>query len=436
MIGSIRSRLLITLLTLVTCASLLAGWFAYRQAVQESATLFDYQLRQMALSLRNQVSLAQQIEVPRQQEDADFVVQIWDVFGRSIVYVSRPGLPAINRPNAGYANFDFNGEPWRVYGLETVDGVIQVAQPVRIQQAIARSSAIRVAIPVLLLVPILGIAIVLVVQGGLRPLQRVAGEVKRREVNTLTPVETVSLPDEVAPLVHELNRLLARVDTALTAQRAFIADAAHELRSPLTAVRLQIQLLDRATDEAAAREARARLGEAVDRAAHMIEQLLTLARSEPRDTMGELKPVPLETPAAEAISDTHALAQSRHIELELRAEPNVWVRGDQPALRTLVRNLVDNAVRYTPESGKVEVHVGSTPTGATLDVLDSGPGIPEADRARAFDRFYRRAAAPEGGSGLGLAIVKAIADRHGARISLDKGSLGGLRVTVTFPAPL
>ena len=436
MIGSIRSRLLITLLTLVTCASLLAGWFAYRQAVQESATLFDYQLRQMALSLRNQVSLAQQIEVPRQQEDADFVVQIWDVFGRSIVYVSRPGLPAINRPNAGYANFDFNGEPWRVYGLETVDGVIQVAQPVRIQQAIARSSAIRVAIPVLLLVPILGIAIVLVVQGGLRPLQRVAAEVKRREVNTLTPVETASLPDEVAPLVHELNRLLARVDTALTAQRAFIADAAHELRSPLTAVRLQIQLLDRATDEAAAREARARLGEAVDRAAHMIEQLLTLARSEPRDTMGELKPVPLETPAAEAISDTHALAQSRRIELELRAEPNVWVRGDQPALRTLVRNLVDNAVRYTPESGKVEVHVGSTPNGATLEVLDSGPGIPEADRARAFDRFYRRAAAPEGGSGLGLAIVKAIADRHGARVSLDKGSLGGLSVTVTFPAPL
>jgi two-component system OmpR family sensor kinase/two-component system sensor histidine kinase QseC len=436
MIGSIRSRLLITLLTLVTCASLIAGWLAYRQAVQESATLFDYQLRQMALSLRNQVSLAQQIEVPRQQEDADFVVQIWDVFGRSIVYVSRPGLPAINRPNAGYANFDFNGEPWRVYGLETVDGVIQVAQPVRIQEAIARSSALRVALPVLLLVPILGIAIVLVVQGGLRPLQRVAAEVKRREVNSLTPVETGPLPDEVAPLVHELNRLLARVDSALSNQRAFIADAAHELRSPLTAVRLQIQLLDRATNEDAAREARARLGEAVDRAAHMIEQLLTLARSEPRDITGELKPVPLETPATEAISDTHALAQSRHIELELQAEPNVWVRGDAPTLRTLVRNLVDNAVRYTPEGGKVEIRIRSSNGAATLEVLDSGPGIPEADRARAFDRFYRRAAAPEGGSGLGLAIVKAIAERHGARITLDKARLGGLEVVVTFPTPL
>ena len=436
MTGSIRARLLITLLTLVTCASLLAGGLAYRQAVQESATIFDYQLRQMALSLRNQVGLARQIEVPAEQGDADYIVQTWDVFGRTVTYVSRPGLPVINRPNAGYADFVFEGEPWRVYGLETIDGVIQVAQPLRIQQSIARASAIRVAIPVLLLVPILGTAIVLVVRRGLRPLQRVADEVKRRQVSSLTPVETDKLPDEVLPLAHELNRLLARVDSAFSNQRAFIADAAHELRSPLTAVRLQLQLLDRATDPAAAREARARLTEAVDRAAHMIEQLLTLARSEPRDTAGDLKPVPLETPAAEAISDTHALAQSRHIELELRAEADVWVRGDPPALRTLVRNLVDNAVRYTPEQGKVEIRIGSTAAGATLEVLDTGPGIPEADRARAFDRFYRRAAAPEGGSGLGLAIVKAIAERHGARIALDAAPSGGLRVTVTFPSPL
>jgi two-component system OmpR family sensor kinase/two-component system sensor histidine kinase QseC len=434
--SSIRARLLITLLALVTCASLLAGWLAYRQAFQESARLFDYQLRQMALSLRNQIGLAPQIEVPNEQQDADFIVQMWDVFGRSVVYLSRPGLPAFNRPNAGYANFDFNGEPWRVYGLETVDGVIQVAQPVRLQQAIARSSAIRVALPVLLFMPILGIAIVLVVQGGLRPLQRLAAEVQRRQINSLTPVDTAHLPEEVAPLVHELNRLLSRVDSALANQRAFIADAAHELRSPLTAVRLQLQLLDRATDETATEEARARLGEAIDRAAHMIEQLLTLARSEPRDVTGELKPVPLETPAAEAISDMHALAQSRHIELELQAEPDVWVRGDAGALRTLVRNLVDNAVRYTPEHGKVEVHVGSTPAGSTLEVLDSGPGIPAADRERAFDRFYRRRTAPEGGSGLGLAIVKAIAERHGARVGLDTAPLGGLKVAVTFPVPL
>jgi signal transduction histidine kinase len=165
----------------------------------------------------------------------------------------------------------------------------------------------------------------------------------------------------------------------------------------------------------------------------MIEQLLTLARKEPRDVLSELAPLALEMPAADAISETHALAQSRHVDVELRADPGVRVMGDSAALRTLIRNLVDNAVRYTPERGKVEVRIREVREGTLLEVMDTGPGIPEADRARAFDRFYRRAAAPEGGSGLGLAIVKAVAERHGARLSLDTAPIGGLRVTVTFP---
>jgi signal transduction histidine kinase len=239
----------------------------------------------------------------------------------------------------------------------------------------------------------------------------------------------------VAPLVQELNRLLVRLDRAFSAQRAFIADAAHELRSPLTAVRLQLQLLDRATDESAAHAARARLGEAVDRAAHLIEQLLTLARNEPRDALSELRPMPLETPAMEAIADAHALAQSRHIDLELRSQAGAQVLGDPAALRTLTRNLLDNAVRHTPGHGKVLVSIAATDAGATLEITDTGPGIPEADRARAFDRFYRRATAPEGGSGLGLAIVKAIAERHAATVALADGPGGGLRVTVSFPPP-
>ncbi len=230
-----------------------------------------------------------------------------------------------------------------------------------------------------------------------------------------------------------MNRLLARLDSAFIAQRAFIADAAHELRSPLTAVRLQLQLLDRAPDEAAARHARANLGEAIDRAAHLIEQLLTLARNEPRDARTELQKVSLETAAANAIADTHTLAQSRRIELELLADGQPHVMGDAAALRTLVRNLVDNATRYTPEGGKVTVRVASMTEGVTLEVSDTGPGIPADDRLRAFDRFYRRAASPEGGSGLGLAIVKAVADRHGGRVVLNDAPSGGLRVTVTFP---
>ena len=434
MTASIRTRLLITLLAIATSVSLLAGWLTYRQALAESATLFDYQLRQMALSLRSQVAAAQPIVVPPDQGPSDFVVQTWDAFD-TIVYRSRPGLPVIDRPVVGYVDLDFEGQPWRMYGLQTLDGVIQVAQPVPVRDELARSSALRVVWPVLLLVPILGLAIVLVVRSGLLPLKRLAVEVQHRDANSLAPVDTAQLPQEVAPLVQELNRLLARLDRAFSTQRAFIADAAHELRSPLTAVRLQLQLLDRATDESAAREARGHLGEAVDRAAHLIEQLLTLARNEPRDALSELRRIPLEGPAAEAIADTHALAQSRHIELELQSQSGAQVMGDPAALRTLTRNLVDNAVRYTPEGGRVRVTITTSHSGATLEVTDTGPGIPEADRARAFDRFYRRAAAPEGGSGLGLAIVKAIAERHAATVTLAEAPGGGLRVSVAFPAP-
>jgi len=431
--SSIRTRLLLALLTLVAGASLLAGALTYRRVLAETSTLFDYQLRQMALSLRSQVSLAPRIELPPQQADADFVIQIWDLFGAR-VYQSRPGLPLINRVVLGYEDLKLQGETWRVYGLQTVDGVIQIAQPVRVRAVLARAAALRVVIPLLAMLPLLAAAIAWVVRGSLMPLRRIAAEVQRRDVHTLAPIAAIPVPQEIASLIDELNRLLSRLQAAFAVQRAFVADAAHELRSPLTAVRLQLQLLDRAPDETARLEARSQLGAAVERAAHLIEQLLTLARHEPRAASVELAPVALETAAADALADVHALAQARRIELSLEAPAELRVRGDREALRVLARNLIDNAVRYTPPGGRVRVLCGPAPGGgARLEVIDNGPGIPAADRQRAFDRFYRRAGAPEGGSGLGLAIVRAIAERHGADVGLEEAAGGGLRVTVSFP---
>ncbi len=428
---SIRTRLLIALLALVAAISLLAGTLTYRRVLAETSTLFDYQLRQMALSLRSRVSMAPRLELPPDQLDADFVIQIWDLFGTR-VYLSRPGLPMINQTALGYADINVRGEPWRTYGLQTVDGVIQIAQPQRVRERLAGGAALRVVIPLLLLLPVLGAAIVGVVRSGLLPLQRIAIEVQRRDVHSLAPITVTSLPREVAPLVLELNRLLIRLHSAFAAQRAFIADAAHELRSPLTAVRLDLQLLDRAPDEAARLEARSNLGAAVERAIHLVEQLLTLARNEPRDEEGDLSPVLLEAAASAGVADTHALALARGIDLGLEAEPSVRVMGDRDALRTLVRNLVDNSVRYTPTGGRVQVRTAKTAQGAVLEVTDSGPGIGAADRERVFDRFYRRVGAPEGGSGLGLAIVKAIADRHGAAVTLADAPGGGLQVRIDF----
>jgi two-component system OmpR family sensor kinase/two-component system sensor histidine kinase QseC len=431
--SSIRARLLVALLSVVIAVSILAGVLTYRRVLAETSTLFDYQLRQMALSLRAQVLLAPRVELPPEQGDTDFVVEIWDLLGTR-VYVSRPGLPIIGRPVLGYEDLTLQGQPWRIYGLRTLSGVIQIGQPLAVRQSFARAAAVRVMIPLLALLPVLGVAVAWVVGSSLAPLRRVVAEVRRRDARSLAPVAIGELPEEIAPLLDQLNRLLARLEAAFAAQRAFIADAAHELRSPLTAVRLQLQLLDRAPDQSARTRARSELGAAVERATHLIEQLLALARSDPQDTHTELRPLALETAAAEAIRDTHALALTRRIELDLDAEPNGLVRGDAESLRVLVRNLVDNAVRYTPEGG--QVHVSSHRSGATvtLQVSDTGPGIPAGERARAFDRFYRRANAPAGGCGLGLSIVKAIADRHGALVSLDDAPGGGLTVSVAFPA--
>jgi signal transduction histidine kinase len=288
-------------------------------------------------------------------------------------------------------------------------------------------------IPLIFLLPIMIGAVAWIVRRGLDPLRFVAAEVQRRDARTLAPLGTDHLPREIEPLVNELNRLLERLRQAFAAQRAFISDAAHELRSPLTALRLQLQLLDRAPDETERLEARARLGAAVERAIHLVEQLLTLARSEPQDAAMELENVDLAAAAADAIKDTHDLALARKIDLGLEAPPGLNVQGDREALRTLVRNLVDNAVRYTPPGGTVQVRCWSAAQRAQLEVSDTGPGIPPGEKKRVFDRFYRRAAAQEDGTGLGLAIVKAIAERHGAQIDLGEAPGGGLRVAVSFP---
>jgi two-component system OmpR family sensor kinase/two-component system sensor histidine kinase QseC len=423
---------LVALIILVALISLLAAGVTYRRVLNETSILFDYQLRQMALSLRSQISIAPRIEVPPDQGDADFVVQIWDVFGTR-TYLSRPGLPMINQTVLGYADLSLRGQDWRAYGLQTSDGVIQIAQPVRVREALARSAAERVVIPLILLLPVMILAAAWIVHRGLQPLRYVTREVQRRDARSLAPLGGDNLPSEIAPLVGELNRLLERLQRAFSTQRAFISDAAHELRSPLTALRLQLQLLDRAPDQPARSEARGRLGAAVERAIHLVEQLLALARSEPQETAAEFEILDLSTVAADGVTDTHDLALARDIDLSLDAPQKILIRGDREALRTLVRNLVDNAVRYTPGGGSVRVRCRCNEQEAVFEVADTGPGIAASDRERVFDRFYRRAAAQESGTGLGLAIVKAIAERHNARIQLDDAPGGGLRIAVNFP---
>jgi two-component system, OmpR family, sensor kinase len=444
---SIRARLLVGLLALVAVTTLVAGAFTYSRLLDETSTLLDYQLRQMALSLRDQAAFGPGLQLPSRASGSEYIVQIWDPFG-TLHYLSSPGLslqaglPIIPRAILGYADMTLAGRLWRVYSLDTVWGVIQVAQPWSVRDALARQAAFRVLAPILLLLLAMAAAVVWIVGGAIAPLKRLAAEVQRRDAGSLEPIIAPELPAETAPLIDELNRLLARLRQAFDKQRAFVADAAHELRSPLTALSLQLQLLDRARDDTARNEARARLGSAIERAIHLASQLLTLARQEPEGAPLQLQPVPLEACAREAIADVHPFAEQRDIELSLTdeglAHAPLLVKGDPDAIRTLIRNLLDNAVRYSPADATVKIHLDRTSgppewAGVRLTVEDEGPGIPPAERERVFDRFFRRSDAAEGGSGLGLAIVSAIAGRHHARVTLDDAQPHGLRVIVTFP---
>jgi two-component system OmpR family sensor kinase/two-component system sensor histidine kinase QseC len=288
-------------------------------------------------------------------------------------------------------------------------------------------------LPLLLTTPIAALAIWWLAARNLAPIERLAREVRTRDARSLAAVPTAGLPDEIAPLASALNALLARLSSSLDSQRAFVADAAHELRSPLTALKLQLELLRRADDAETREAARIAIGEGIGRASRLVEQLLALARSEP-DAVLPVERVDLAAAARQAIDDTTPFADSRSVSIALIAHGGACVKGDPVALNLLVRNLVDNAVRYSPTASRVEVRVRQQSGEVVLEVDDAGPGIPDAERERVFDRFYRRADAAGAGSGLGLAIVRSVASAHAATVRLGPSTLGGLSVSVSFPA--
>ena len=258
--------------------------------------------------------------------------------------------------------------------------------------------------------------------------------VATRSGEALEPLPGDRVPDEVKPLVAALNDLLVRLGGAIDVQRSFIADAAHELRTPLTAVQLQIQLAERARTDDERQAAFAQLKRGQARAAHLVQQLLTLARQEPGVAPQARSAVDLAQLVRLVVSEHAPLAADRNIDLGISHEDQARIFGDVEALRVMLGNLIDNAIRYTPPGGTVDVAVRLGAGTAAVEILDTGPGIPEDDRERVFDRFYRREATEASGSGLGLAIVKNIADRHRATVRLQNREPGpGLRVSVDFP---
>ena len=435
---SIRRQLLVWLLLGIALAVAAAAVGTYLRARDEANALFDYQLKEMAASLTDAPFAAVPAggAVVGPGSDA-MVVQIWDKNGVQL-FLSQPRRVLPRHAQLGFTTLATDSGPWRVFSTLAAGQVVQIAQPMSARRELAASMALRTIVPLLAVLPFLALLIWFTIARGLRPLDQVAAAVARRSPALLEPLSDRDLPREVQPLVGALNGLLSRLGHTLDAQRAFVADAAHELRTPLTAVHLQAQLAERATDEAERAAALAELKAGLERATRLVEQLLTLAREEPGVVSSEATNVDLAGLARDVVADLAPLAGAKGIDLGLSVGAAAPVRGDPEALRTLISNLVDNAIRYTPTGGRVDVALGDEGGGASLTVRDNGPGIAAEDRERVFDRFYRGGGAGGvRGSGLGLAIVKRIAERHRARVGLTPGLDGrGLAATVRFTEPI
>lgn len=444
MTHSLRGRLLWFLLAAITIAAVAQATIAYRTALHDADQIFDYHMQQMALSLRSSTPLSNDEARARQEAESaggndDMVVQMWSPDGAQMFHsVSRARLP--QRAVLGFSNVRANSTTYRVFSIQTSNQTVQVAQDLAVRRNMAGNLALRTLGPIAVMMPILMLVVWWVVSGSLQPVARVRSQVASRQADDLSPVSDTGLPDEVRPLVQELNLLFGRVRTAFEAQQNFVADAAHELRTPLAALRLQAQSLDRADTPEARQVAVGRLTAGIDRATRLVEQLLILARQEAtaaEGTTAKTRPVDLADLARRTAADLAGVAAAKGVDLGLQQADPASVDGQPDALQILLRNLVDNAVKYTPGGGTVDISVLSGAGTVVVQVEDSGPGIPPEERERVFDRFYRVAGSEAAGSGLGLAIIKAIAERHGAVLTLGSSErLGGLMATVTFKTPV
>jgi len=429
---TLRYRLLIVVLGVALATTLAATGATYYWARHEIDELLDYQLRQQALALRDKAYLLGNVTVVEPDPEQHVVIQLWDRRG-VLRYLSHRAVD-IQRPlRYGYANVRGSGEDWRVYATQLGPWIVQLAQPLELRRGIAASAAWRILLPLLAMLPLLTAAMWWIVGRVLAPITALAGAISRRE-NALEPLAADGLPGEVALMVRALNDLIARLKDVLARQQDFMADAAHELRTPLTAISLQSQLLERAASPTESAEALAELKRGIARSTHLVERLLTLARLDAASEREAASPIDLGALVDASLVNARLRAQARGITLTARVESALHIDGIEPQLQSLVDNLLDNALRYTPRGGRVHVELTARRHGAVLEIADSGPGIPAAERARIFDRFYRVPGTVQEGSGLGLAIVRRVADLHGATVEVGDADGGGARFTVSFPA--
>ncbi|MBS1106915.1 MAG: integral rane sensor signal transduction histidine kinase [Deltaproteobacteria bacterium] len=432
--ASLRARLLAGVLCAVSIAWVGVSVTGYLRSRHEMEDLFDAHLAQSAALLIAQISesgeegeedddegreleLEHAPELHRYARNVAF--QVWER-GRKLRAHSRNApRKKLSAKEEGFSDASVDGVRWRVFSTWALErrALVQMAERADARDAVSAQIARHLLAPLLVALPLLGVGLLLAIGRALAPLRALADAVAARDPQRLEPVAADRVPGEVRALVERLNELFARIEVSLERERTFTADAAHELRTPLAAIRAQAQVARGSRDDAERAHALGQVIAGCDRAARLSGQLLT--------------PV-----AREVLAEVAQTAHSRGVAVELHAEAPVTVRGDASLLHVLLRNLVDNAIRYGAGGSAVRVELGRDASHAVLRVVDQGPGIPAAERARVRDRFYRGLGTGESGAGLGLAIASRIAALHGAALELDEGpGARGLSVTLRWPIP-
>jgi signal transduction histidine kinase len=450
-VRSIRLQLLVGLLVAIMGLALLEAAWSYRDTYHETEEIFDAHLAQYARIIHN--LLVNQIPEPPTLPlvwplplEADehghpyerkLNFQVWR--GESLLAYSAAAPPDRSYAplSPGYSTIRLGSDAWRVFNLPDPDHglMIQVAERGDVRGEMAELIARRTLSKSLTLIPLIALLVVWLVGRGLAPLGALDREIAGRSARRLHPLSLGALPTELQPIVATINDLMARLEQALAQERRFTSDAAHELRTPLGLMRLQVEALNRAATAAEREEAQTRLLRGVDRLSRTVTQMLQLARLEQAPGASPLSMLDLKAAVVAQIAELAPIALEKNQELGLDGPDSpCLLQGQAEALAVMLRNLLDNAIRYTPQGGRIDVSIQADGPYWLLVIEDDGPGIPEGLRQRVWERFFRPPGLDEPGSGLGLSIVRQVLDLHRGKAALGTGADGrGLRVEIRLP---
>jgi signal transduction histidine kinase len=436
-VKSIRFYLVVALLSTVALGNFIAAVYGYRSSMQEAQELLDQQLADTATMLLTTRASATGVAA---EPSSRLAFQIWTIDRKPVLRSSNSGEMPLTELEEGYREENFEGYRWRVLSRfdQPQQRWILVAERIDIRTELADDIILRAVLPIVVTLPLIAAIVWLVVGNGLSLVKRLAEELRNKRADDLSRLSTSNPPVELAPVVDAINDLLRRLNESVLRERRFSADAAHELRTPISSIKVHLHNLRK--EMPADDETLDVLERDLGRLSHLIEQMMLLYRMTPEHYQANMQAINLLQLSQSVISDLYAEVDEKGQTISLEGSPET-ITGDEASLDILLRNLILNASKYCPRGTSIRVLVGRSDLGILLGVQDTGPGIPLTEISRVMDRFYRvggdRHGSTEEGCGLGLAIVKHIADLHHANLHIENNAdSSGLTVTVMFPVDI